>query len=147
MTLEHFEHNLARNLADYVPLSPLSFIKRAARVFPDHPALIYGRRRFRWRETYNHAVCLAHALTQRRVGRGDTVSIIAPNVPALFEAHFGVPMAGAVLNTINTRLDADTIAFCRQHLAGYKTPKRVVFGELPKTATGNTEVCPAAVHT
>src|SRR5210317_1876058 len=102
MALEQFEQGLDRNAANYVALSPLSFIKRASRVFPDHPALIYGSRRFSWRETYERSVRLADALIQRGVGEGDTVSIIAPNVPALFEAHFGVPMAGAVLNTINS---------------------------------------------
>ncbi len=115
MTLEHFEDALPRTGANHVPLSPLSFLRRARNVFPDHPAVIYGNRRYSWRELYERAVRLASALTARGVGKGDTVSIMAANTPELLEAHFGVPMAGAVLNTINTRLDADTVAYILEH--------------------------------
>jgi len=115
MSRDNFETNLPPRGANHVPLSPLSFIRRASKVFPEHPAVIYGRRRYRWRDVYERAVRLAGALADRGIGKGDTVSIIAANTPELVEAHFGVPMAGAVLNTINTRLDADTIAYILEH--------------------------------
>lgn len=106
---------LDKNAANYVPLSPLSFIARTRDVYPDHPAVLYGPRRYTWRQVYDRTVRLGSALVRRGVGKGDTVSIIAANTPELFEAHFGVPMIGAVLNTINTRLDADTIAYILEH--------------------------------
>ncbi len=115
MALKQFENALPRNAANHVPLSPLSFIRRARNVFPEHTAVIYGERRYGWRELYERAVRLASALAARGIGKGDTVSIMAANTPELLEAHFGVPMAGAVLNTINTRLDADTVAYILEH--------------------------------
>ncbi len=110
-----YETDLDANASNYVPLSPLSLIARAAAVYPGHLALIHGAQRSTWRETYTRARRLASALTARGIGRGDTVAVIAPNTPAIFEASYGVPMAGAVLNTINVRLDADTIAFILEH--------------------------------
>jgi fatty-acyl-CoA synthase len=110
-----FEIGLDKNEANFVALSPLSFIERAASVYPDHCAVIYGSRRQTWRDTYARCRRLASALRQRGVGAGDTVAVMLPNVPAMFEAHFGVPMTGAVLNTLNTRLDAEAIAFMLQH--------------------------------
>lgn len=101
--------------ANYVPLSPLTFIRRTAEVYPDRTAVINGSQRFTWSETYSRCVKLASALHGRGITKGDTVAVIAPNVPALFEAHFGVPMSGAVLNALNVRLDADTIAYILQH--------------------------------
>ena len=101
--------------ANYAPLSPLSFLRRSADVHPDRTALIHGEQRCTWAEVYARCRCLASALSQRGLGHGDTVAVLAPNVPAIFEAHFAVPMIGAVLNTINTRLDADTIAYILQH--------------------------------
>jgi fatty-acyl-CoA synthase len=98
-----------------VPLSPLSFIARAKDIYPDRSALIYGSRRYSWQQVYERAVRLGSALAERGIGKGDTVSIIAANTPELFEAHFGVPMIGAILNTINTRLDPDTIAYILKH--------------------------------
>jgi fatty-acyl-CoA synthase len=106
---------LAQNAANYVPLTPLSPLKRAADVFPDHPALIDGARTFTWAQLYDRCVRLASALSKRGVGYGDTVAVMAPNVPALYEAHFGVAMAGAVLNAINARLDAETVAYILAH--------------------------------
>jgi fatty-acyl-CoA synthase len=106
---------LDRNPANFVPLSPLSFIERTAHVYPDRIAAIHGERRLTWRETYARCRRLASALAQRGIGSGDTVAAMLPNVPAMAEAHFGVPMAGAVLNTLNTRLDADAIAFMLDH--------------------------------
>jgi len=106
---------LDRNPANFVPLSPLSFLERTAHVYPDRIAAIHGERRLTWRETYARCRRLASALAQRGIGSGDTVAAMLPNVPAMAEAHFGVPMAGAVLNTLNTRLDADAIAFMLDH--------------------------------
>ena len=106
---------LDKNPANHVALSPLSFIERTAAVYPDRIALVYGGLRQTWRDTYARCRRLASALAQRGVGRGDTVAVMLPNVPAMFEAHFGVPMCGAVLNTLNTRLDAEAIAFMLQH--------------------------------
>jgi len=106
---------LDKNPANYVPLSPLSFLRRAAEVYPDRPAVIHGKHRQSWRETYLRCRRFASALRRRAVGPGDTVAVIAPNVPAMFEAHFGVPMAGAVINALNTRLDPASIAFMLRH--------------------------------
>jgi len=115
MAANPYDTDLDRNAANYVPLSPLSFIRRAAAVYPDRPALLHGDRRLTWAETYGRARRLASALQRRGVGKNDTVAVMAPNVPAIYDAHFGVPMAGAVLNTLNTRLDAGTIAFSLDH--------------------------------
>ncbi|MGF1611983.1 MAG: acyl-CoA synthetase [Kiloniellales bacterium] len=110
-----FETGLERTAANYVPLTPLSFLGRAAAVFPERTAVVHGRQRFSWAETAARCRRLALALTRRGIGRGDTVAAMLPNTPPLFEAHFGVPMAGAVLNALNTRLDAAAIAFILEH--------------------------------
>lgn len=110
-----YETGLDMNVANYAALSPLTFIRRSARTYPDHIAQIHGRTRYTWEETYDRCKRLASALNKRGVGVGDTVAVMAPNVPAIFEAHFGVPMTGAVLNTLNIRLDADTLAFILDH--------------------------------
>ncbi len=110
-----YESGLDKNLANYVPLSPLGFLERSARIFPDRISLIHGDQHYKWKDTYRRCQQLASALTELGVKRNDTVSIIAPNIPPMYEAHFGVPMTGAVLNTINVRLDADTIAFILEH--------------------------------
>src|SRR5581483_1455178 len=96
-------------------LSPLSFLQRAAQVWPDKIAVIHGPTRLRYRELAARARRLASALAQRGIGRGDTVAVMAPNIPPLLEAHFGVPLAGAVLNAINIRLDAAAVAFILEH--------------------------------
>src|SRR5260221_4711692 len=110
-----YEIGLDRNAANYVPLSPVTFLERSASVFPARTSVIQGARRYTWAETQERCRRLASALRRRGVGRGDTVAVMAPNVPELFEAHFGVPMAGAVLNALNIRLDAETIAFILGH--------------------------------
>lgn len=110
-----FEQGLQPCAANYVPLSPLSFLGKAATIYSDRTAIIHGDVRRNWQQTHERCVRLASALHRRGVGRGDTVAIMAPNIPAMYEAHFGVPMSGAVLNTINTRLDADAIAFQLEH--------------------------------
>ena len=115
MTGNKYDQGLDRNPANYVSLSPLSYLERSAQVYPDYPSVIHGARRFTWAETYARCRRLASALAARGIGRGDTVAVMLPNVPAMFEAHFGVPMTGAVLNTLNTRLDAEAIAFMLGH--------------------------------
>ena len=110
-----YDLGLEKNAANHVALSPLSYIERAAHVYPDRVAIIYGERRQTWRDTYTRSRRLASALAARGVGKDDTVAVMLPNVPAMFEAHFGVPMAGAVLNTLNTRLDPEAIAFMLEH--------------------------------
>lgn len=110
-----YEYHLDRNPANYVPLSPLSMIKRAAHVFPNRTSVIHGQRRYTWAETYARSRQLASALAGRGIGPGDTVAFLAHNTPELYEAHFGVPMCGAVLNALNTRLDADALAFILEH--------------------------------
>jgi fatty-acyl-CoA synthase len=108
-------YDLPKCAANYVPLTPLSFLVRTASVYPERTAVVHGDLRFTWRETFARCRRLASALAARGVGAGDTVAIMAPNVPALFEAHFGVAMTGAVLNALNYRLDAATIAFILGH--------------------------------
>jgi fatty-acyl-CoA synthase len=115
MVTTAYATGLDKNPANYTPLSPLSFLERAAAVYPHHTAIVHGELRQTWGETHARCRRLASALAQRRVGMGDTVAIMGYNTPAMLEAHFGVPMTGAVLNTINTRLDAATIAFILDH--------------------------------
>lgn len=106
---------LRKCAANYVPLTPVSFIARAAKFFPDRTAVIHGDRRLTYAEFYARTRQLAEALTKAGITRGDTVAILAPNIPAMLEAHYAVPMIGAVLNPINIRLDAASIAFCLTH--------------------------------
>jgi 3-(methylthio)propionyl---CoA ligase len=110
-----YEIGLDKNPANFVPLSPIGFLLRSAAVYPDYPAVVYGPRRYGWRETLMRCRRLAAALVSHGVGRGDTVAVMAPNIPEVFEAHFGVPMAGAVLNALNIRLDPATIGFILAH--------------------------------
>ncbi len=110
-----YEVDLDRNPANYAPLTPLTFIAWSASVYPDRPAVIHGGRRYAWKETYTRCLRLASALARRGIGHGDTVAVMLPNIPEMYECHFGVPMAGAVLNTLNTRLDAEAIAFMLDH--------------------------------
>ncbi|HEX4926777.1 MAG TPA: acyl-CoA synthetase [Burkholderiales bacterium] len=110
-----FEQDLPKTPANYAPLTPLSFLERAAYVYPDRVSVIHGEQRYTWRETYARSRRLASALARRGVGVGHTVAAMLPNTPAMYEAHFGVAMAGAVLNTLNTRLDPEAIAFMLEH--------------------------------
>jgi len=110
-----FEHDLDKTPANFVPLTPLSFIERAAAVYPRRLSVVHGAQRYTWKETYSRARRLASALSRRGVGVGDTVAVMLPNTPPMYEAHFGVPMCGAVLNALNTRLDAQAIAFMLEH--------------------------------
>ncbi|MCX7382941.1 MAG: acyl-CoA synthetase [Alphaproteobacteria bacterium] len=107
--------NLDRTAANHAPLTPLTFIERAAAVYPNRPSVVNGAQRFTWAQTYARTRRLASALARRGIGKNDTVAIMCPNTPAMYEAHFGVPMCGAVLNSLNTRLDAETVAFMLRH--------------------------------
>ncbi|HEX7913691.1 MAG TPA: acyl-CoA synthetase [Paraburkholderia sp.] len=110
-----FEQGLVRRTANYVPLSPIDYIVRAAEVYGDRLAIVHEGIRRNWGETYDRTRRLASALQQAGIGRGDTVAVLLPNIPPMIEAHFGVPMAGAVLNTLNTRLDTSSILFMLRH--------------------------------
>ena len=110
-----YDIGLDKNAANYVPLSPIGFLLRSAAVYPNRLAVLHGERRYSWREALERCRRLAAALAVRGVGRGDTVALMAPNIPEAFEVHFGVPMAGAVLNALNIRLDPETIAFILRH--------------------------------
>jgi fatty-acyl-CoA synthase len=107
--------DLVQGPANHAPLTPLSWLARAALVYPDRPAVIYGARRYDWRTLDARARRLASGLIGRGIAPGDTVAILAPNIPEMVEAHFGVPLAGAILNTLNTRLDAAALAFMLSH--------------------------------
>ena len=115
MTHNPFEQNLDKNPANYQPLTPLVFLQRAAAIYPNHTAIIHGNTRICYAESYARARRLASMLAMRFIGKGDTVSVMLPNTPPMLDAHFGVPMTGAVLHSINTRLDAAIIAFQLDH--------------------------------
>jgi len=110
-----YETDLDRNPANYQPLTPLTFLERSASVYPDHPAIIHGTQRVSYGDFYSRCRRLASALTKAGIGKGDTVSVMLANTPPMLEVHYGVPMMGAVLNTLNTRLDAQIIAFSLDH--------------------------------
>ena len=110
-----YDQDLPRTEANFAPFSPLSFIERTAEVYPDRLAIVHGGLRQTWGQTYARARRLASALQRAGIGKNDTVAVMLPNTPPMVEAHFGVPMAGAVLNALNTRLDAETIAFMLDH--------------------------------
>ena len=110
-----YEQHLDRNPANFAPLSPIPLIERAASVFPDRPSAVHGARRYTWSETWARVRRLGSALAQRGIGKGDTVAVMLPNIPEMFECHFGIPMTGGVINALNTRLDAATIAFILNH--------------------------------
>ena len=110
-----FQEGLSPNPVNHIALTPLSFIERTASVYPHYPAVIHGGIRRDWQQTYQRCRRLASALHGRGVNAGDTVAVMLPNIPAMLEAHFGVPMIGAVLNTLNVRLDAEAIAFMLNH--------------------------------
>jgi fatty-acyl-CoA synthase len=115
MTLTPYDVDLDRNPANFQPLTPLTFLERAAAVFPDHIAIIHGALRRNYGDFYARCRRLASALAKRGIKRGDTVAVLIANTPAMLECHYGVPMCGGVLNTLNTRLDAAAIAFMLDH--------------------------------
>ena len=110
-----YDQDLPRNDANYAALTPLSFIERTAEVYPERLAIVHGELRQTWAQTYARCRQLASSLRRIGIGKNDTVAVMLPNTPPMVEAHFGIPMAGAVLNTLNTRLDPETIAFMLDH--------------------------------
>ena len=110
-----YQTGLPKTPANYTPLSPITFLTRTAFVHPQRTSIIHGERHWTWAETYIRCCRLASALSKRGIGKGDTVSIMAPNIPAIVEAHFGVLMTGSVLNTLNTRLEAEELSFIFEH--------------------------------
>ena len=113
--MSHFDENLDKNNANYVPLSPLSFLERTKDIYPNYEAVVYESRSYTWSEVYKRCVKFASALNKIGIKTGDTVSIMAFNTPEIFEAHYSIPMAGAVINAINTRLDPKTISYILEH--------------------------------
>tara|TARA_B100000035_G_scaffold201961_1_gene172764 strand:- start:723 stop:2351 length:1629 start_codon:yes stop_codon:yes gene_type:complete len=113
--MNNYETNLGKNDANFVPLTPLSFLERAKDIYPNYEALVYEDRSYSWRQVYKRCIKFASALEKIGIGKGDTVSVMAFNTPEIFEAHYSVPMTGAVLNTINVRLDAKTVSYILNH--------------------------------
>ena len=113
--MSNYETNLDKNNANFVPLTPLSFLQRAKDIYPNYEALVYEDRKYNWSQVYKRCIKFASALEKIGIGKGDTVSVLAFNTPEIFEAHYSVPMTGGVLNTINIRLDAKTIAYILEH--------------------------------
>lgn len=110
-----YSQGLDKNQANYTPLSPITFIQRAASVYPDNIAIIYGEHQQTWAETYQRCRQLGSALKNHGIGKEDTVAVMLPNIPSMVEINFGIPMAGAVINALNTRLDADAVAYMLRH--------------------------------
>ena len=110
-----YNTNLDKNDANFVPLTPLSFLKRSAEVYPHKTSIVHGERIYNWEQTYKRSLQFASALSKHGIGKNDTVSILSFNTPEIYEAHYAVPMIGAVLNTINIRLDVETIAYILEH--------------------------------
>ncbi len=113
--MSNFEQGMHKNVANFVPLTPISFLDRIKDVYPDYEALVYKERKYSWRQVYDRCTRFASALTKVGIGKGDVVSIMAANTPEMFEAHYSVPMTGGVVNTINTRLDTRTVAYILDH--------------------------------
>jgi len=137
--VEKADFDLAPGPANFTPLTPLSFLPRTAEVHPDRLAVIHGATRRTWAEIYRRCRRFASALAQRGIGPGDTVAVMAPNTPPMLEAHFGVPMAGGVLNALNVRLDAATIAFILNHGEAKILITDTAFAETIRAALAKTE--------
>ncbi|MBI3042447.1 MAG: acyl-CoA synthetase [Betaproteobacteria bacterium] len=140
-----YDAGLGKNAANYAPLSPLSLLARTAHIYPGRVAVIHGGWRLTWREVYGRCRKLASALARAGVGRGDTVAAMLPNVPAMYELHFGVAMAGAVLNTLNTRLDAEAIAFMLDHARARVLVTDREFSATIESALGIAKVKPLVI--
>jgi fatty-acyl-CoA synthase len=140
-----YDIDLDRNAANFQPLTPLTFLVRAAEVHPDATAIIHGARSWKYRDFYARAKTLGSALSRRGIKRGDTVSVMLANTPAMIEAHYGVPMAGAVLNTINTRLDAAIVAFGLDHAETKVLITDREFSKVVKEALARAKVKPLVI--
>jgi fatty-acyl-CoA synthase len=145
MSTTAYDRDLERNPANFQPLTPLTFLERAASVFPDHPAIIHGAQRRTYAELYVRTRRLAAALARQGLSRNDTVSVVLANTPAMIEVHYGVPMAGAVLNTINTRLDAAIVAFTLDHAEAKVLITDREFSPLVKAALARAKVKPLVI--
>ena len=110
-----YNTNLDKNHANFTPLSPLSFLQRSAEVYPNRLSIIHGSKKYTWSDTFKRSKQLASALAKKGVGKGDTVAVLCFNTPEIYEAHYGIPMIGAIINTINIRLDVDTISYILEH--------------------------------
>jgi len=141
----NYDLDLDRNSANFQPLTPLGFLERAACVFPDHTAIIHGKLRRNYREFYARTRRLASALSKHGITRGDTVSVLLANTPAMLECHYGVPMAQAVLNTLNTRLDAAIIAFALEHAETKVVITDREFSKVMKEALSLAKVKPLVI--
>jgi fatty-acyl-CoA synthase len=140
-----YNAGLERNPANYTPLTPLSFLARSAYVYPRRAAVIHGETVLSWSEVYARCRRLASALAQRGIAAGDTVAVMLPNVPAMYEAHFGVPMTGAVLNTLNTRLDPGAIAFMLKHAEAKVLITDREFSDTVEQALGELDTKPLVI--
>ena len=143
--MNFFDMSLDKNPANYVSLSPLTFLKRAADVYPNKIACVHGDQRITWAETYLRCVKLASALSARGIKKGDTVSAMLPNIPAMFELHFAVPMIGAVLHSINTRLDVESVAFQLDHAESKAIFIDSEFSQVMDAAVKEAETLPLVV--
>ena len=140
-----YDTGLDKTPANYQPLTPLVFLERAASVHPEHVAVIHGKSRLSYAELYARTRQLASALAARGIGVGDTVSVMLANTPAMLEAHYGVPMTGAVLHAINTRLDAPAVAFMLDHAKTKVLIGDTEFGGVLKEALRHTKVKPLLI--
>jgi len=140
-----YDQNLDKNAANHVPISPLTFIERSATAHPDRVALIHGELRRTWAQAYTRSRRLASALLARGIKTGETVSVMGANTPEMFEAHFGVPMSGAVLNAINTRLDAPAVAFILEHAEAKIVLVDREFSEIMEKAVGSMDHKPLVI--
>lgn len=145
MTMTPYSQNLDKNPANYQPLTPLGYLQRSAAVYPDHMAIIHGRQRISYAQFYARSRQLASALAKAGIGVGDTVSVILANTPPMLEAHYGVPMTGAVLHAINTRLDAAVVAFQLDHAQSKVLIVDREFSQTAKEALALAKVEPLVV--
>jgi fatty-acyl-CoA synthase len=140
-----YDRDLDKNPANFQPLTPLTFLERSAAVFPERTAIVHGGLRRNYRDFYSRCRRLASALSKRGIKRGDTVAVMLANTPAMLECHYGVPMTGAVLNTLNTRLDAPIIAFCLGHGEAKALITDREFSKTVKAALAQAKVKPLVI--
>ena len=145
MTVNPYARDLDKNPANHQPLTPISILERTALAYPDHVAVIHGAARLSYREFWSRSRRLASALTERGIGKGDTVSVMLSNTPAMLEAHFGVPMLKAVLHSLNTRLDAAVIAFQLDHAETKIVIVDREFADVMREALGRASVKPLVI--
>jgi fatty-acyl-CoA synthase len=140
-----YDADLDKNEANHAQLTPLQYLQRSASVFPDHTAIIHGKKSYSYKEFYVRSRQLASSLSKAGIGKGDTVAVLAPNIPAMLEAHYGVPMTGAVLNALNYRLDATAIAFILDHGEAKVLLVDGEFADLAKDALSQCKAAPIVI--